>query len=406
MRFFLENTRWLAFGALLTMTSAFGQTFFFGLFANSVREAFDLSHTGFGTLYMAGTLCSAATLLWAGKLADGQNFRFAAGLLICGLGVMTLVAATATHWIIFGLAVYGLRFLGQGMMYHLSMTAMSRWFAKNRGRALSVAALGLPVAEVILPIVIAFAILQYGWRTSWLACALFVFLFCLPVALLLLSKERMRGSSVSETREGDARIRQWTRSEALRDPVFYLLSLCTMVPNFIVTGLLFHQSQLSREMGWHELLFPAGISAYSVANVCGAFLVGWLSDRFGSEKMLVPWLIPMIFGLLLISSGWGAWSVPAAMLFFGMTQAFAGIITSAVYADLYGTRHLGSIRAVLIAGSAFATALSPGLMGIWIDAGIPVGTQLFGMAAATTVFVVLLVWLQLVIGRRFRNRIA
>ena len=61
IKFALANRRILAFGFLMALGSSFGQTFFIGIFSPSIEAEFGLSHSEWGTIYMAGTLLSAAT---------------------------------------------------------------------------------------------------------------------------------------------------------------------------------------------------------------------------------------------------------------------------------------------------------------------------------------------------------
>ena len=70
LTFIRTNSRWLFGGLLLTIFSSFGQTYFIALFGAEIRQTFDLSHGDFGGIYMIGTLTSAATLVWVGRVVD------------------------------------------------------------------------------------------------------------------------------------------------------------------------------------------------------------------------------------------------------------------------------------------------------------------------------------------------
>jgi sugar phosphate permease len=50
------------------------------------------------------------------------------------------------------LAIYLLRLFGQGMFTHIAMTAMGRWFAAQRGRAVSLTAIGVNLGEAVFPV--------------------------------------------------------------------------------------------------------------------------------------------------------------------------------------------------------------------------------------------------------------
>src|SRR5690606_33132814 len=79
---------------------------------------------------------------------------------------------------------------GQGMLTHVAMTAMGRWFDQKRGRAVSIAALGFPASEAALPLIAVWIIEAFGWRMTWTAAAVALVTVPLPLFLLLLQKER------------------------------------------------------------------------------------------------------------------------------------------------------------------------------------------------------------------------
>jgi hypothetical protein len=70
LSFALRHRRGLTFGALLMALSNFGQTYYVSLFGADFRAAFHLSDGTLGAAYAAGTVCSALTLTWAGRLID------------------------------------------------------------------------------------------------------------------------------------------------------------------------------------------------------------------------------------------------------------------------------------------------------------------------------------------------
>ena len=69
------NWQQLLFGALLMALSSFGQTYFVAVSGSYFREAFNLSDGGLGATYAAGTILSAMTLTWAGRLIDYTTVR-------------------------------------------------------------------------------------------------------------------------------------------------------------------------------------------------------------------------------------------------------------------------------------------------------------------------------------------
>ena len=89
LSFLRANARLAAFGFALCMLSSAGQTYFISLFGGEVRAEFGLSHGGFGTVYMAGTLASAATLIMLGRVVDVWSAGRTALLTLGGLAAVS-----------------------------------------------------------------------------------------------------------------------------------------------------------------------------------------------------------------------------------------------------------------------------------------------------------------------------
>lgn len=194
--FLRTNLRWLGAGLLLTFFSAFGQTYFISLSAGELRETFDLSHGAFGGLYMGATLCSAISLTYVGKFVDTHPLALVAGAVVFGLALFSSAMASVSSVTMLFFVLFGLRLFGQGMMTHVAMTAMGRWYEAQRGRAVSIAALGMQCSEAILPLTYVALAAGLGWRGTWWAGAGVLLLVALPLLLLLLRVERVpRGAA-------------------------------------------------------------------------------------------------------------------------------------------------------------------------------------------------------------------
>ena len=125
LRFLSDNFRWLGAGFLLTFTSSYGQTYFISLFAPDIRATFDLSHTEWGLYYAAGTLASAFIMVWAGTLVDRYRVRILGAIVCVALALSTFVmAGNHAAWMV-PLAIFLLRFTGQGMAGHIAVVAMA-----------------------------------------------------------------------------------------------------------------------------------------------------------------------------------------------------------------------------------------------------------------------------------------
>ncbi len=387
--FLRSNLRWLGAGFLLSFSSSFGQTYFISLFSGDLRAAFDLSHGGFGGLYTLATLASAATLVWLGKLADTQPLARLSAATITGLALIALAMAAVASPVMLVLVLFGLRLFGQGLLSHLCFTAMGRWYNAQRGRAIAIAAMGFPAGEALFPIVAVGLALWIGWRETWIVAAGALLLLALPLAYLLLRNGRTPRNPAPVDGRGKVLPRDWTRGEVLRDPLFYALMPGILAPSFILTGVFFHQVHLVETKGWSLALFAAAYPGYSLAAVGASLAFGWAVDRWNAGRLLPAYLLPMAAGLFLLGLADAAWVALAFMALSGATAGAATTLIGALWAEIYGTRHLGAIRALAVAAMVFATGLAPGLMGGLLDLGIGLDAQILVMAVYTLAAAVL-----------------
>ena len=97
--------------------------------------------------------------------------------------------------------------------------------------------------------------------------------------------------------------------------------------------------------------------------------------------MMWFFLIPQGVGCLVLGTLEPQWSVAAFLMSFGMTIGIMSPVVGALWAEIYGTAHLGAIRALATAALVAASAIGPGIAGYLIDAGIDLDLQSFGYAA-------------------------
>lgn len=369
--------RLLLFGFLMAFASSAGQTFFISFFSAEFRTAFDLGHGGFGALYSAATLVSGFLLVWAGGLIDRIDLRVFAGVVLLGLTLAAGAAATASGPITLLIALFLLRFFGQGLSSHTAVTATARYVEPSvRGKAVSLATLGFPLGEAVWPLLAVVLIAAIGWRHTYAGVGGVTVLIFLPVALLLLWTHGQRHADMMRRMaagvvSGEG-MRQWTRREVMRDPAFLWTLVAVLAPSFIVTGVLFHQVYLTEVKGWDLTTFATGYIGYAVFQISTALITGPMVDRFGARRVAVVYLGPLALGLIVLASVDALWAGYVFLALCGVTSGASSTLLGTLWAEIYGVRHLGAIRALVTASSVVASALSPATMGWALDAGVSI----------------------------------
>ncbi len=378
--FLRDNARWLSAGVLLTFLSSFGQTFFISIFAGEIRETFELSHGEWGGIYTLGTSASAVVMLWAGGLTDRFRSRTLGAVVLAMLASACLLMALNTWAALLPFVIFALRFSGQGMVSHIAVVSMSRWFVTTRGRALSVAGLGFAIGEALLPISFVSLMLIMDWRWLWVG-AVMVSLVSIPILLTLLKQERTPQSHAEEDHANGMLNKHWSRKDVMAHPMFWFMVPALLGPSAFNTAFFFQQVHFAEIKGWAHIDLVALFPVYTMAAVAVMVASGWMLDRFGSAR-LIPWYqLPMVLGFVAFALGQSITSTFVGMLFLAMTTGANATLPNAFWAEFYGTRHLGSIKAMAAAIMVLGSAIGPGITGVLIDAGIGLESQYLGVAA-------------------------
>ena len=381
----------IIFGFIFTFFSCFGQSFFIGLFNSSIRETLSITHGQFGTIYASATLFSSLLLIWIGKKIDDVNvIKFAIFVTILLSFSSFFFSKTSSVAFLF-VAIFLMRFSGQGLMSHTASTTISRYFTKSRGKALSIIWFGLSSAEFIMPVLIVYLLTLIVWQDLWVIFSLIV-LICLPLASYILVKDVKL-----DTREGsqnkilkEENIKNWKRIEVLGDYRFYIVSLNMLAMPWIATGVFVYQSFVTNSKGWGEYTIAQSFMSYSIFSVITLIVAGYLIDKFTSRKLLIYMNIPLFLGTLVIIY----FDAPqTAFLFLGLvgiSNGLANLLGSSTWAEIYGVKYIGSIKALTTALMVFATAFGTALFGFFIDAGFSIEKIAFIAAIAIACSIALL----------------
>jgi MFS family permease len=396
--FLRDNARWIVGGFLLFLFSSFGQTFFISLSAGDIRREYGLSHGSFGSLYMAATLLSAFTLARIGSAVDRYSSKRVVLFVVPMLTLAASLMAGSRHLVLLFAALYLLRLFGQGMMSHIAYTAMGRWFSVQRGKALSLATLGMNAGEATFPVLFVAVNGALGWRGAWWVSAAVLLIVALPVVAALVARNRDVPPSEAASR---ARVvRDWTRGEVLRDPLFYIVMLAMIPPALIGNTVFFHQVYLVGLRGWKLEVFASSFTVMAGMTVVFSLVAGQLVDRLSAVVLLPFYLLPMGLGCVVLGCVHESWGAFAFMALFGLSNGFSLSLFGALWPEIYGLAHLGSIRSIIVATLVFVSAVGPGVSGLLIDRGVSYPALLVGLGG----YCILVSVLMLNVSRRVRVR--
>ena len=376
----------------MTFWSSPGQTFLISLFSGEIRAELSLSDGEFAGIYSIATLLSAIVMIWTGPLVDRLDLKKLSLVIVLGLGIGCGMMSISKGVAALLLSLFVLRQLGQGLMFIISSTAIVRYLDQHKGKASALASMGYAVAEATMPSMLVALLLWIGWRQSWQVAGVVLVLFMVPAILYLLrdQDERHRNylaqlSLDSSDHQRVFRRRQWTRAEVVRDKYFYLFAPGLMSQPLMFTGFIFHQVHLVDSKGWPLIGWAAMFSIYALVSVGTKLVTGVMIDRYGAIRMVPLVALPMAVGLLILAFSSSLFWGGAFLVLTGITVGFQSTVTAPFWSEMYGNKHLGSIKSLGAAAMVFCTALSPVVMGWQID----LGTGMDTLAIAAAIYILL-----------------
>ena len=360
----------IIFGFIFTFFSSFGQSFFLGLFNPSIRETLSITHGQFGSIYASATLLSSFILIWVGKKIDDIDISKFAFFVIVLLAFSCFFFSKISSVMFLFFAILLMRFSGQGMMSHTATTTISRYFTKSRGKALSTAWFGLSSAEFILPVLTIYLLTFIDWRNIWIIISLIVIGFLPLASFILVKKLNFESRETSDNSDKSAKnIKSWKRSEVIKDYRFYILGANMLAMPWITTGIFVYQSFILNSKNWGPFVIAKSFMAYSILSVITLFISGFLIDKFTSRKILMYMNLPLLLSSIVIIF----FNDPNISFLFlgliGISNGLANVLGSSTWAEIYGVRYIGSIKALTTALMVFSTAFGTALYGLLIDRG-------------------------------------
>ena len=366
------NKKIVVFGFIFTFFSSFGQSFFLGLFNAPIRTELEISHGQFGNVYATATIFSSLLLIWVGKKIDEYQILYYSFFVIFLLFLSSLFFSFIDNIYLLALGIFLLRFSGQGLMSHTATTTISRFFNKTRGRALSTIWFGLSSAEFILPVFVTYLFLIYSWRTVWHGIAIIIIILLPFIIINTIRTIKLDSRERNQSPAKSFKIKNWRRRDVIKDYRFYIVSLNMLAMPWIATGVFVYQSFISDSKMWNVYTIPKGFMVYSIASIVTLFFSGFLVDRFTSRKLIPLMNIPLLIAMFILFNYQNELSAFIFLGLIGVSNGLANVLGSSTWAEIYGVKFIGSIKALTAAFMVFSTAFGTAVFGFMIDNGFTI----------------------------------
>ena len=387
------NKKVIIFGFIFTFFSSFGQSFFLGLFNAPIRNELGITHGQFGNIYATATIFSSLLLIWVGKKIDEYQIIYYSFFVILLLFFSSLFFSFINSIIFLSIGIFLMRFSGQGLMSHTSTTTISRFFEKSRGKALSTIWFGLSSAEFILPVLVTYLFIIYSWRSVWQGIAIIVIIFLPFVVLNTIKQIKLDSREKDLDPKKNFKIKSWRRREVIKDYRFYIVSLNMLAMPWIATGVFVYQSFISDSKMWNIYTIPKAFMVYSLASIITLFFSGFLVDKFTSRKLIPIMNIPLLISMFVLFNYQHEISAFIFLGLVGISNGLANVLGSSTWAEIYGVKFIGSIKALTTAFMVFSTAFGTAVFGLMIDNGFSIENIAFvsGIYIVISLFLLILI---------------
>lgn len=310
-----------------------------------------------------------------GKLLVAPLFGFLAGWMIDKYGprklMMTGILMTAGALIglsmmkSLGLFYISYIFVALGYVFGGPLPCqvlISRWFSKNRGKAMGIAYLGIGTGFALVPQIAAALERNVGWHLALVVLACIIVVVALPLAFFV--KNSPPDFETSLNPEPVVPIR-----DILKNPNFYILAFGSMCSIAAVGGINQHLKLYLRDLSFSQSQAANVLSLVALMSLAGRVIMGWLADLFPRKYV-------MIFIYLIVGS-----AIPFLLMpdFNGRIYVFAVIfglglggdymIIPLIAGDLFGVRILGRVMGIILVADGLVESAMPMLVGKLYDIG-------------------------------------
>ena len=364
--------RIVALAAVSLALTGPGQTVGVSAFVDPMIDGLALTRSQVSGAYLVGTLTGALAMPRVGSVLDQRGTRFAMTVVGGLFGVVLAAMAGVQGLVTLAIGFAGIRMLGQGGLTLISTTSVSYWFERRRGLAVGlVTAIGSAMMP-LTPIAMTPVIGAVGWRGAWLVAAAAVLLVVLPIARLgMIDRPADVGQQADGISDEEAEragpVGGRTRGEAARTGMFWAISGGVVATGLIGTGMTFHQFDLLGQQGLTPVQAAANFMPQTLAALAASLGAGALVDR-------VPLRVLLVTAMTLISASMIAlpWvgpdlSVVAYAIGIGASGGTARAVEAAGMPKLFGVRHVGAIRGLVMSLMVGSTAFGPLALSIGRD---------------------------------------
>ena len=388
---------WVIVGSGFVMSViGIGARYCYGVFLKSLEVEFDITRTATSSIFSLYMLLCSIVAIFGGWATDRYGPKRVCLFMATFTGLSFFLTSQASSaWQLF--ITYSLLFsLGNGAMYAIVNSTVSKWFVKKRGLVVGITSSGGGVGTFVMAPFVTYLISSFNWRTAFIVLGFITWVGIGAMSLLLRQDPRELGlqpdgdqsepiqGNVTE-KAGEVPRADFSLGQAYRLSQFWLLGFSWLLLSLSFHLIFVHIVPYAVDKGISPMDASFILSLIGVANVLGRLVLGKLSDTVGRKSLAIIGTLIQAGALLWLMWAHRLWMLYVFAIPFGFTFGGSSAMITALIGDIFGTRSLGAIMGILIAGFALGAAIGPAIGGYIFD----VSGQYF-MAFVTGTFSILM----------------
>ena len=359
----------------------------FGIFVETWEKDFGVSTSVISIAAAVGWIANGVSQPIFGILSDrlGGKPILVFGTLVLGIGTIA-VAASPNPWVL--MILYGLvcSFASGAVSFTPAGTIVSRWFIRNRGKAMGLLAAGGSVSGIVMIPFLAYFLLATSWQTVWIVVGVFTIVVGVPLLAIVLKNHPKdmgllpdgnapvgdsNAENINVDLRGEHELKAPLSSDSWRDSFrsapMWQLSIAYWVCGVTTASISVHFVRWASSEGIAPQNAAVAFGVLSAINAIGVFTVGYFSDRMQRKNLLgaVYLIRGLAFVSLVVLPGYSAlW----AFAIIGGASWLATVpLTTSIAADVYGVKHIGVLAGLINFSHQLGGGLAVILFGLVFD---------------------------------------
>ena len=308
------------------------------------------------------------------------------GVSIMGIGFILMSMAKSLFWFY---VVY-LLLISVGMSIGIrvpGLVAPINWFIRRRGTALGISTSGVGIGGILVPI-LGWLVIEMGWRSTSVISGLFILAVGLPCAAVMRHKPEQYGL-LPDGRSGDQTLGEnaqdnndirlnktnitveeeasYTMMEAMKTPVFWLLSMVFGLRQLIIGAIGLHQVPFLIDIGINPQMAATVLGMTAITSIIGRLGFGWLADRVEKRYVMAVTIMLAGMGSFVLSNVTTSWHLIFFVFIYGVGWGGGATMMSVLRAEYFGRKAFGTISGMMDFVQMFGLVLGPIFAGFIFD---------------------------------------